>query len=645
MRGNVHDAYDYRMENVSSDFIFGTMATDARRLGYLKAEHAGVSHRHRIEPPDPIPGEPVRIFVGLGPDVPADQVSCYFTVDGSEPAGSRGGPAPGSQVAPFERVGSQWDTFLWGYGEEWVATIPAQPAGTTVRYRIEAWASNTAFSAWAGEIVGSTPGDGSVVGEVGPGDQYLREMGQEFALTFVRRSRTFAVRFDEDQPPTWLQDAVIYHIFVDRFAPGAGRSFASPPTPMGFYGGTIAGVAEQLDYIASLGATAIWLSPIFPSPSHHGYDATDYYGVEPRLGAPEDLRALIDAAHRRQLRVIFDYTANHFSHLHPAFQDVLRNPDSPYKNWFTFTSYPDTYVSFFGVREMPQLNSDHPETRKAMIGPALYWLKQGVDGFRLDYTIGPSHSFWTDFRAATRAVRPDSITLGEAVDTAAMQQTYIGRLDGCLDFLLLQAIRLFFAFHGMRASQFDSFLRRHMAAFPPGFVLPSFLDNHDMNRFLWVVRGDLRRLKLAAICQYTLPHPPVLYYGTEVGLSQRLDVRHPDGSGHPEESRLPMLWGAQQNPDLLDFYRRLGVLRRSTAPVWRGERSTAYLDDERGHYAYQCRADGQTWLVALNNSPAPARLPLPPGTWQIILPTEDAALGASSVALPAYGGVVLQGRS
>ena len=73
--------------------------------------------------------------------------------------------------------------------------------------------------------------------------------------------------------------------------------------------------------------------------------------------------------------------------------------------------------------------------------------------------------------------------------------------------------------------------------------MPSFLDNHDMNRFLWVVGGDTRRLRLAALCQFTLPGPPIVYYGTEVGLSQRRDVRYADGSGHPEESRLPMPWG------------------------------------------------------------------------------------------------------
>ena len=129
--------------------------------------------------------------------------------------------------------------------------------------------------------------------------------------------------------------------------------------------------------------------------------------------------------------------------------------------------------------------------------------------------------------------------------------------------MLLQGLRQFFAF----GSDHRLGLRRAFCGDTSRFSrailsLPSFLDNHDMNRFLWVVRGDIRRLKLAALCQFTLPQPPIIYYGTEVGLSQQRDVRYADGSGHPEELRLPMLWGDAQNRDLLAFYRGLVTLRR-----------------------------------------------------------------------------------
>lgn len=630
--------------HVSADFIFGTMATDSRRLGYVRAEMAGISHRYRMEPAAPQAGEPVRLFVTLGPSITADRVSVYYTTDGSEPAGQRGQPAPGSAVAHGHRRASHWDTLLWGYMEEWAIDLPPQPAGTVVRYRIEAWLSEGEGSLWYSEVIGATEGDGSVLGHPGPGDHYLREMGAEFNLTFFRRPRTCAYRVGDEGSPAWLDEAVIYHVFIDRFHPGPDRQFANPPTPMGIYGGTLAGVTAHLDYIASLGTTAIWLSPFFPSPSHHGYNATDYYSVEPRLGTLADLQTLIAAAHDRGMRVIFDYTANHFSSRHPIFQRAITDPTGPERDWFIFTRYPDQYVSFFGVAELPQLDLDHPPARQFMIDAARYWLEQGVDGYRLDYTIGPSHDFWTAFRAAMRAIKTDCVLLGEAVDTAEALRSYVGRLDGCLDFLLLQAIRRFFAFDEISASTFAIFLNRHFSYFPPGFVLPSFLDNHDMNRFLWVARGDTRRLRLAALCQYTLPHPPVLYYGTEVGLSQRLDVRHADGSGHPEESRLPMLWGDDQDRDLLQFYRQLGALRRATTAIWRGERVFTHIDDQKRQIAYTCTANDATWLVALNNSSQAGAIPVPAGHWEVALATQTADTIAGNVILPAYSGAILRRR-
>ena len=214
--------------------------------------------------------------------------------------------------------------------------------------------------------------------------------------------------------PEWLHDAVIYQVFVDRFATAVGEPFDTPATPGGFYGGTLRGVIERLGYIAALGATCIWLSPVFPSPSHHGDDATDYRSVEPRLGSADDLRALTSAAHARGIRVILDYVVNHVSWDHPAFRAALVDQGSPEASWFTFTRWPEQYLTFFGVQDHPQINSDDPGARAYMIESAIYWLDCGLDGFRCDYANGPSHAFWSVFRAATRAAKPDSITLGRS---------------------------------------------------------------------------------------------------------------------------------------------------------------------------------------------------------------------------------------
>ena len=145
---------------VSADFMFGTLATDDLRLAQIRAASSGVHHAHDLEPPDPRPGEAVRLTVTVGGRVHADHVTCYYTTDDSDPAGDRGRPTRGSAVA-FERTRVAWDTLTWGYVETWSGTIPPQATGTLVRYRIQAWAEHDRESAWATETAGLVAGEPS----------------------------------------------------------------------------------------------------------------------------------------------------------------------------------------------------------------------------------------------------------------------------------------------------------------------------------------------------------------------------------------------------------------------------------------------------------------------------------------------------
>ena len=370
------------------------------------------------------------------------------------------------------------------------------------------------------------------------------------------------------------------------------------------------GITARLDYLSELGVNCLWLTPIFPAPSHHGYDPTDYFAIEPRLGSAADFQALVAAAHGRGLRVVLDFVANHLSRQHPAFVAAQADPASPTREWFFFRDYPQTYEAFYDVPDQPVVNTDQPAVRDYLIRSAQHWLQLGCDGFRLDHAHGATHGFWSALRAATRAVKADAAIFGEITDTPALMRSYTGRMDGVLDFPLLELLRGFFVFQSIGVSQLDRALQQHFAYFGSELVLPSFLDNHDMNRFLWSVGGDTRRLKLAALCQFTLPQPPILYYGTEVGLSQR------QGLGRLEEARLPMLWDEQQDRDLLDFYRRLIQLRRQTSGTWSGPRTTVVVDDEQGLYAYRCGA----YLVALNNQDRDAAVACP--ATELILSTD-----------------------
>jgi cyclomaltodextrinase / maltogenic alpha-amylase / neopullulanase len=453
------------------------------------------------------------------------------------------GPARGEptlalegEAVELEAAEVEWDTLLWGYVRRYRATLPGLPSGTVVRYAID---------------------------------------GEDWA---------YAV--DDFVPPSWAQEAVVYHVFVDRFDPGSEREWAEEP----FMGGTLAGVIRRLDYVAELGATVLWLSPIFPSPTYHGYDATDLFSIEPRLGTHDDFLALLEGAHARGIRVLLDFVPNHWSKEHPTFLDASTDPESAYRDWYSFERWPDHYDSFFGAGTMPKLNLLDDGARAHVLEAAEHWLALGVDGYRVDHTTGPAQAFWAYFRLATRAANPGCWTFGETVETPARERDLEGLLDGALDFTLLEAFRKTFAQGAWDGVRFWRFLEAHSRYFSPEFIRPSFLDNHDMNRFLWVAGNDERRLRLAALCQFTLEGPPVVYYGTEVGMSQLRDVRETSD----REARRPMPWD-NRDADLLGYYKQLIALRRRAPGVWAQGREALVVEPELLVY----RVGGRV-TVALN---------------------------------------------
>lgn len=564
-----------------NDFIFGTLATNELRRARVQLIRGGVTHNVRRVPRDPKPGQPIKVQLSSGPAHPGERAWLYWTDDGSDPAGSKGKAVNGFCL-PLERIWAEWDTMLWGYIQHFEGAIPPQPEGTIVRYRLS-------------------------LEEYGTGEVFAD--GGAYHSFFVA----------DDPVPAWSKNAIIYQVFVDRFHPGEGKGWNRPEKLTGFFGGRIEGVTQKLDYISGLGANTLWLSPIFPSPSHHGYDVTDLFTVEPRLGTLADLKRLLNEAHRRGMRVLLDFVPNHWSNLHKTFQEAIKNADSPYRDWYTFNHWPDRYESFFGVKSLPQVNLRSPAARKHMLDAARYWLEFGVDGYRLDYAIGPAFDFWADFRKSTREVKSDCWTFGEIVDPPDVQANYEGLLDGALDFMLLEAMRQTFAFGDWNGAQFAGFLDRHEAAFPADFSRPSFLDNHDMNRFLWAASGDKRRLKLAALCQFTLSGAPVIYYGTEAGLPQERDVRQ-GKRGFPEESRLPMIWGDEVDRDLLTYYQDLGAIRKTYRTFIEGERRTILAQPDC--LAYSHILGGRQIVTVMNLSNEKIRVIIPAALDKLIITTD-----------------------
>ncbi|HAJ37066.1 MAG TPA: alpha-amylase, partial [Chloroflexi bacterium] len=444
----------------------------------------------------------------------------------------------------------------------------------------------------------------------------------------------YGYHVDDFAPPAWAQDAIVYHVFVDRFT-GVENRWLAPDEMVHFAGGTLQGVIDRLDYIASLGVTALWISPVFVTPSYHGYDTTDYFNVDPRFGSNADLLELFEQAHARGLRVILDFVANHTSVHFVPFVEALNDPTSPYRRWFSFDpAYTHGYRTFFGVAEMPQLDADAPEVREFLNRAAQHWLTAGADGLRLDYAAGPSHVFWSNFRAACRQVKPDCWLFGEVTRAGDALRTYTGRLDGCLDFSFCRAVRMLCAqpHPTLTLSQFATQMESSRTFFGPNFSQPAFIDNHDMNRFLWAAGNDKRRLRLALALLFGLGGAPCLYYGTEVGLGQ------PRAKGPwREEARHPMLWGAAQDRDLLRYTTQLIDFRRRHPALSDGAIVTRYLDDDAGVWLVERRSQAESVLLAVNLSAAPQRLALPAGEYV----TADGALAAGRIELEPVSAVLL----
>ncbi len=370
--------------------------------------------------------------------------------------------------------------------------------------------------------------------------------------------------------------------------------------------------------------------------TYHRYDALDYFTVDPRLGTNADLKELTEQAHILGMRVLLDFVPAHVSWHHPAFLAAQTDQQAPSHDWFYFEQWPDRYGNFLdAVPGLPSLRSESEGARQHIIASAVQWLRDyGVDGFRLDHAIGLGMDFWTEFRQATRAVQPEVFSVGEATDTPDMLVRYRGKLDAILDFPLAAALRYTFGTRTWNLRKFEHFLSAYEQFMAIGAGRVSFLDNHDMNRFLFVAGDRVELLKLAALCQFTLEPVPAIYYGTEVGMSQRVDASS-GLFGGDAEARRDMSWRQEDwNHDLLSFYQALVHMRTSLPILAHGKRRTVHLNAEQQTYAYlRMRGVGQELdigdaLAMFNLSENPQTLAFP----VTLLPERASAVLTTGVA-------------
>ncbi len=443
--------------------------------------------------------------------------------------------------------------------------------------------------------------------------------GDQFATQrVIDRSEYFQLpynhRADRAAPPEWMRDAAVYNIFPDSFATGREHISCVPTeytwqgeTVRGQVGGTLRGVTENLDYIQSLGFTCVYLNPIFAAGEYHKYDLIDYHHIDPAFGTDEDFRELVQALHRRGMRIIIDGVFNHCGWRFFAFQDCVKNGSrSRYWHWFhrltepvevpsTEEAYPN-YECFGYERKMPKLATDHPDVRDYFCEVGAYWAREyDIDAWRLDVASEVSDGFWRAFRQAVRAVKPDCALIGEVWESAGHWLDG-SMFDSAMNYDFRRHAKRFFAEKSISAQQYDARVTDMRMRYrePYLYTQLNLLDSHDVSRFLTVCGGEKRSHRLAMVMQLTFPGMPCVFYGDERGVEGEKEV----------EYRAPMPWqGGDGETEAL--CRALLSLRNAEPALRRGDYRCLLAEEDGGLYVFSRSYGGETITVAINRNDAP----------------------------------------
>jgi glycosidase len=427
------------------------------------------------------------------------------------------------------------------------------------------------------------------------------------------------IQLDKDMPPPyWVQDAIFYQIFPDRFAngdltndPPNLQKWGSAPTVWGFQGGDLRGIIQHFDYLLDLGITAIYLNPIFAATSTHRYNTSDYYQIDPKLGTLADFRALLDTAHRNDVRIVLDGVFNHVGRGFFAFVDVLENgANSPYKGWFCIKDFPldaynggqpENYLGWWNHKDLPKLNTSNKQVRKYIFDVARYWIEQGIDGWRLDVPNEiDDDGFWAEFRQVVRAANRDAYLLGEIWDVDP-RWADDRHFDGLMNYPVRDALLAFFQSRE-NAVQFSERITGLFKAYKPENLSAMYvpLDTHDTERFKTVVGGNTDKLKLAFLFQMAFPGAPAIYYGDEIGLE----------GGKDPDSRRAFPWKeVDWNQELRLWIKTLITLRKRTPSLRRGDYLGLLAKD--GHYAFARTLGEDKVLVAMNATSRARQIEVP----------------------------------
>lgn len=336
------------------------------------------------------------------------------------------------------------------------------------------------------------------------------------------------------KPTSWVQDQVWIQIFVDRFRNGdttndlpGTLAWETPITSNKHsYGGDLKGITQELDHLKSLGFTALYLTPIFTSPTNHKYDTIDYFEIDPQFGTKEDLKELVDECHKRDMKIILDAVFNHSGYFFKPFQDVVNNKEnSDYKDWFHIISFePLNYETFSTVPNMPKLNTHNPQVQDYCLKVLRHYLDEfKIDGWRFDVANELDHTFITKINSEIKTHYPDAYLLAEIwhdpIDFIGYNQ-----FDGVMEYetgdVFIQYLK-----QEMDVDQLIQRLSDIGHRTPINTLLDQFhmLDSHDTQRLINMVNHDEDLALMALQFLMVQPGSVCLFYGTHYLLEGEND--------------------------------------------------------------------------------------------------------------------------
>lgn len=443
----------------------------------------------------------------------------------------------------------------------------------------------------------------------------------------------------------WWKTAVFYEIFVRSFSDSNGDGI-----------GDFNGITEKLDYLndgdpntnSDLGINAIWLMPINTSPSYHGYDVINYFNVNPEYGTFEDFKRLLSEAHERGIKIIIDLVLNHTSSENPYFVSASNSVDSPYRDWYIWSDTsngdhwyssgnggtPQYYYAYFSA-QMPDLNYRTPEVTEKMKKVVSFWINDvGVDGFRVDAAkhlieedkrlenTQATHDWFTDFYRYYKNLNSNAYVVGEVSgsDAKATELYDDDQMDMIFNFEI--ASGFVNSANGGAISGVGSAIS-FIQEDSPDWNFATFLTNHDQNRVMNTLSGNVNKAKVAAALLLTSPGTPFIYYGEEIGMmgsKPDISIRRPMqwtggenagfSSGSPWQE-LGENWATSnvelegQDPEsLLSWYKTLIHLRQENPVLSIGDYYVVTANN-RAVYCAIRQLEGKTILVLINLSKSP----------------------------------------